>query len=72
MKVIIEGKLYDTITSTMLYAEGETSLFKTQNGSYFMVDHEGVHPVSASEVKKYLGIRDTELYITEFGEVEEA
>ena len=34
MKAIIDSKLYDTTTSSVIFAGGTEALFKTQNGAY--------------------------------------
>lgn len=72
MKAIINGLMYDTTNSKVLYSSGEVTLWKTQHGSYFMISHQGITPMSIDEVKEYLGAKDADMYVAEFGEVEEA
>lgn len=72
MKAIIENKLYDTSTATALYADGNEAFFKAPNGAYFKTGSEGIIPIPEDEMKRILGIYDADLYIKEFGEVEEA
>lgn len=72
MKAIINGLMYDTTNSKVLYSSGEVTLWKTQHGSYFMISHQGITPMSIDEVKEYLGVKDADMYVAEFGEVEEA
>lgn len=70
MKAIINEKLYDTTTSEVLLAQGTLVLYKTQNGTYYMVNADGIIPMTIEDAKKYLGVHDTDAYIKEFGEVE--
>lgn len=70
MKAIINEKLYDTTTSEVLLAQGTLVLYKTQNGTYYMVNSDGIIPMTIEDAKKYLGVHDTDTYIQEFGEVE--
>lgn len=70
MKAIINNKMYDTTTSTMLYSGIGESLWKTENGSYFKAINDIIVPQTEEEVKKYLGMKDADMYIKEFGEVE--
>ena len=70
MKAIINNLLYDTTTSTMLYSGAGESLWKTENGSYFKAVNDIIVPQTEDEVKKYLGMKDADMYIKEFGEVE--
>lgn len=72
MKAIINGLMYDTTTSTALYAGGSIAIWKTENDAYFKTSSEGVTPMTEDEVKEYLGINDPDAYIAEFGEVESA
>ena len=46
------------------------ALYKTQNGTYFRTYSEGIQPMEIEEVKKYLGIKDVNAYIKEFGSVD--
>lgn len=70
MKAIINNKMYDTTTSITLYTGASETLWKTENGSYFRISPMGIEPMTIDEVKVYLGIKDTDMYIKEFGEVE--
>ena len=70
MKAIINNKLYDTTTSTIIYTGASESLYKTENKSYFRVTPEGIIPMTIDETKEYLGVRDADAYIKEFGAVE--
>lgn len=70
MKAIINNKLYDTTTSTMLYTRAGESVWKTENGSYFKIVTDIIVPQTEDEVKEYLGVKDADAYIKEFGEVE--
>lgn len=72
MKAIINGLLYDTVASTVLYSDGMVCLMKTQKGSYFKTDLDGIIPMSIDETKEFLGIKDVNVYISEFGEVSPA
>ena len=45
-------------------------LWKTENKSYFRVTPEGIIPMTIDETKEYLGVRDADAYIKEFGAVE--
>lgn len=70
MKAIINSKLYDTTTSSVIFADGTETLFKTQNGAYFRTSSEGIEPMTEEDAKEYLGIHDADVYIKEFGTVE--
>lgn len=75
MKGIIENLLYDTETSTLIYAEEDTKrkLYKTPNSNYFTLYATGeIKPKTLNAVKDYLGRYDVEKYIELFGEPEEA
>lgn len=72
MKAIINNLMYDTTTSTVLYTGASESLYKTENKSYFRVTPEGIIPMKEDEVKEYLGVKDADAYIKEFGAVESA
>lgn len=72
MKAIINNKMYDTITSTVLYTGATETLWKTENKSYFRVTPNGIIPMTEDETKEYLGVRDADAYIKEFGAVESA
>ena len=70
MKAMINEKLYDTTTSEVIYVGDMEALYKTQNGAYFRTSSEGIQPMEIEEVKKYLGIKDVDAYIKEFGSVD--
>ena len=70
MKAIINNKMYDTTTSSTLYTGATETLWKTENGAYFIITPLGLKPMTKDEVKEYLGVKDADAYIKEFGEVE--
>lgn len=70
MKAIINEKLYDTTTSKVIYIGDIEALYKTQNGAYFRTSSYGIEPMEIEEVKEYLGIKDVDAYIKEFGSVD--
>ena len=70
MKAIINEKLYDTTTSKVIYIGDIEALYKTQNGAYFRTSSYGIEPMVIDEVKEYLGIKDVDAYIKEFGSVD--
>ena len=70
MKAIINEKLYDTTTSKVIYVGDMEGLYKTQNGAYFRTSSYGIEPMGIEEVKEYLGIKDVDAYIKEFGSVD--
>lgn len=72
MKAIINSKLYNTTTSSVIYAGGTEALFKTENGAYFKTSNIGIIPMTEDEVKEWLGVIDADTYIKEFGTVESA
>ena len=72
MKVIINNKMYDTTTSTTLFTGANETLWKTEKGAYFKVSSRGIEAMTADETKEYLGVRDADAYIKEFGSVESA
>lgn len=72
MRAILNGLLYDTTASTVLYSDGAECLFKTVNDAYFKTDSAGITPMTEAETKEYLGIRDVDTYIKEFGTVANA
>ena len=72
MKAIINSKLYDTTTSSVIFADGTEALFKTQNDAYFRTSSAGIEPMTEEATKEYLGIVDADSYIKEFGAVESA
>ena len=62
--------MYDTTTSKVIYIGDIEALYKTQNGSYFRTSSYGIEPMGIEEVKEYLGIKDVDAYIKEFGSVD--
>lgn len=70
MKAIINEKLYDTTTSEVIYIGNMEALYKTQNRAYFRTSSEGIQPMGIEEVKEYLGIKDVDAYVKEFGSVD--
>lgn len=73
MKKIINGNLYDTETSTLLYVDEMLSrkLYKTDYGNYFMVYKNGeITEKSEESAKEYLGQYDPDLYIDLWGNPE--
>ena len=70
MKAIINEKLYDTTSSKVIYVGDIEALYKTQNGAYFRTSSYGIEPMGIEEVKEYLGIKDVDAYIKEFGSVD--
>ena len=70
MKAIINEKLHDTTTSKVIYVGDIEALYKTQNGAYFRTSSYGIEPMGIEEVKEYLGIKDVDAYIKEFGSVD--
>ena len=70
MKAIINEKLYDTTSSKVIYVGDMEALYKTQNGAYFRTSSEGIQPMEIEEVKEYLGIKDVDAYVKEFGSVD--
>ena len=70
MKAIINEKLYDTTTSKIIYIGDIEAIYKTQNGRYFKTSSYGIEPIGIEEVKEYLGIKDVDAYIKEFGSVD--
>lgn len=72
MKAIIENKLYDTSTATIIYAGGSDALYRTKNNAYFRNSSGEIIPMTEEEAKEWLGMVDADTYIQEFGKVEEA
>lgn len=75
MKKVVNGKLYDTDKSTMIYMDEMTKrmIFKTEKGAYFLLyPNNEVVPKTENEIKEYIGLHDAELYIELFGEPDEA
>lgn len=75
MKKVVNGKLYDTEKSTLIYTEPTTGrkLYKTSKGNYYKLYSTGeIVPITNEQAMEYLGEHDVEAYIREFGEPEEA
>ena len=75
MKKIIDGKMYDTETSEIIYINEYTNrrMYRTRKGNYFFMYPNGeIVPKTEDEVKIFLGENDTDKYIELFGNVEEA
>lgn len=72
MKAIINGLMYDTTKSTVIYADGSIAIWKTENVAYFKTSSGDITPMQEDEVKEYLGLHDPDAYIAEFGEVKSA
>lgn len=77
MKKVINGLLYDTDKSELIYEEQDThrQLYRTKKGRWFKVYQNGViTPITEDEAKAYLGEHDAELFVEIFGEdaIEEA
>lgn len=70
MKAIINEKLYDTVTSEVIYIGDMEALYKTKNGAYFRTSSGGIQPMEVEKVKEYLGIKDVDAYVKEFGSVD--
>lgn len=51
MKAIINEKMYDTTTSSVIFADGTEALFKTKNGAYFRTSSEGINPMTEDEAR---------------------
>lgn len=75
MKKIINGLLYNTQTSEIIYVDEMTNrkIFRTEKGNFFLFYPNGeIVPKTKEDIKEYLGLNDTEKYIELFGDVEEA
>lgn len=75
MMQIIDGLLYDTAMSTLIYLDevNNRRWYKTQNSNYFVLYGTGeIAPKSEEAVKAFLGQRNVEKYIELFGEPQEA
>lgn len=76
MKRIIDGKMYDTDESEILYIETSginkhRMLYRTTNGNYFKFYANGeIVPLSEEQAQEYLGKYDPDKYIEIWGEVE--
>jgi hypothetical protein len=75
MKRIINGLLYDTEVSELIYTDETTSrkLYKTSNGNFFTFYPTGeIRAKTEEATKDYLGRYDVEKYIEIFGNVDKA
>ena len=75
MQRIIDGLLYDTKQSEILYIEEGKNriLYMTTNRNFFMVYPTGEFVIKTEQsVKDYLGKYDVDKYIEVFGEPGEA
>lgn len=75
MKRIINGLLYDTEDSTLIYVDemNNRKLYQTKNGNFFTLYPTGeIQPKTEEATKEYLGRYDADKYIEIFGEVDEA
>lgn len=72
MKEIINNKKYDTTTALILGSKDNENMYKTKNGTYFKTNYDGITPLTNDEAKEWLGKVDADMYIKEFGDVEEA
>lgn len=75
MKKIINGLLYDTEVSTIIYTEqiNNRIWYKTNKNNYFVFYRTGaIIPKTEEEVKDFLGKNDVDKYIELFGEVDNA
>lgn len=73
MKQIVNGVLYDTDFSTLIYdnAIDKIKYYKSNYGNYFMGFHNGeLFPCSEDTIKYVLGKHDVLKYIELFGEPE--
>lgn len=72
MQRIVNGLLYDTRTSEIIYTEEDTKrmLYKTPNGNFFMFYPNGeIVPKTEESTKNYIGKRNVKKYIELFGEI---
>lgn len=75
MKKIVNGKLYNTDTSDLIYmdAVNKRRYYRTQKGAFFVLYATGeIQPRTDDSMRDFLGSVDIETYIEVFGEVEEA
>lgn len=75
MRKVVNGKLYDTDKSELVYTEeeGKRWLYRTKKGSFFKAySTNDIVPITDEQAKEYLGEHDVEKYIEYFGEPEEA
>lgn len=75
MKRIVNGLLYDTDESELVYNDTETQrlLYRTKKGNFFTLYKNGeIIPKTKENVKEFIGTVDVNMYIKLFGEPEEA
>lgn len=77
MRAIFNNKLYDTEKSENICNFYGHSVYKTKNGTLFMVyeddaTEERMLCLSELEIKDFIGKHFPDIYIELFGEVEEA
>ena len=75
MRKIINGKLYDTEKSELLYFDESTrrAFYRTSKGAFFMFYSNGeIVPKTEDEAMEYLGIHDIDKYIEIWGDIDEA
>lgn len=72
MKVIINNKLYDSANAEFICEHMAVVLFKTANGNYFTKSGDNIEALTIDEAKDFLGLADIDIYIKEFGDVEDA
>ena len=75
MKAIIDGRLYDTEKARKVGTLEcvPCEVYKTGNGNLFLLEKFiGITNADQDEIREMIGIQDPDLYISLFGEVEEA
>ena len=75
MKRIIDGLLYDTDDSVLIYEDVDKrrKYYQTANKRFFILYKTGeIYAATEEHVKAVLGERDIDKYIEIFGEPEEA
>lgn len=75
MKKIVNGLLYDTDTSELIYHDeiNRRRWYKTKNENYFVLYANGeIGPKTEDAVRDHLGKNNVEKYIELFGEPQEA
>lgn len=79
MRAILNEKLYDTEKSENVATFERLAVYKTKNGTLFMVNTgipgvylESMHSIEQDEIKRFIGEHYPDKYIELFGEVEEA
>lgn len=75
MKKIVNGLLYDTEKSDIIYVDmiKNRSIYKTIHGAYFTLYSNGqIIPTTEENVKDFLGKTDIDKYIEFFGVPKEA